>query len=24
LPGNAFPSERQKSWGLQIRSYLNF
>jgi hypothetical protein len=24
LPGNAFASERQSSWGLQLRSYLNF
>ena len=24
LPGNAFAPERQSSWGLQIRSYLNF
>lgn len=24
LPGNAFGSEKQSSWGLQVRSYLNF
>jgi hypothetical protein len=24
LPGNAFAAEKQSSWGVQVRSYLNF